>query len=289
MPGVVFDHVIVMIPGEPMPLFLDLTADGIPIGNVPYADRNAFALVIRRGLREPMYLTKMYFRPNVLELDTKISIDADNNARITQMTRETGASTASYRRAWRNISKEQIEQSITEMLSELFPNVELESYEHADLTTNDSTFWYSATFTVPNFLAEAGDFLIARVPWERPYRPMSSLSYKTRQHPMSFTSGYDSTSEVVSITIPAGYVVSERDGNAQIDCRQFFYYRNATSSPDALTIRRTSAHKAEIVRVDGYTEFKEYYNRAVKEDRRSILFMPRGTKVSVPSTRKKKK
>ena len=289
MPGVVFDHVIVMIPGDPMPLFLDLTADGIPIGNVPYADRNAFALVIRRGLREPMYLTKMYFRPNVLELDTKISIDADNNARITQMTRETGASTASYRRAWRNISTDKIEQSITEMLSELFPNVELESYEHADLATNDSTFWYSATFTVPNFLAEAGDFLIARVPWERPFRPMSSLSYKTRQHPMSFTSGYDSTSEVVTISVPSGYVVSERDGNAQVNCRQFAYNRTTTSGSDALTLRRTSGHNADIVRVEEYAEFKEHYNRAVKEDRRSILFMPRGTKVTVPSTRKKKK
>lgn len=288
MPGIVFDHVIVMIPGDPMPLFLDLTADGIPIGNVPYADRNAFALVIRRGLREPMYLTKMYFRPNVLELDTKIAIDTDNNARITQTTRETGTSTASYRRAWRNISSEQVEQSITEMLSELFPNVALESYEHAELATNDSTFWYTATFTVPNFLAEAGDFLIARVPWERPYRPLSSLSYKTRQHPMSFTSGYDSTSEVVSITVPEGYVVSERDGNAQIECQQFTYQRTATTTKDTLMLRRTSAQKAEIVRVEEYADFKQHYNRAVKEDRRSILFMPRGTKVTIPSTRKKK-
>lgn len=288
MPGIVFDHVIVMIPGDPMPLFLDLTADGIPIGNVPYADRNAFALVIRRGLREPMYLTKMYFRPNMLELDTKISIDADNNARITQTTRETGASTASYRRAWRNTSSDKIEQSITEMLSELFPNVALESYEHADLSTNDSTFWYTATFTVPNFLAEAGDFLIARVPWERPFRPMSSLSYKTRQHPMSFTSGYDSTSEVVTITIPAGYVVSERDGNAAVDCRQFVYNRTTATTAGTLTLRRTTGHNADIVRLEEYADFKDRYNRAVKEDRRSILFMPRGTKVSVPTTRKKK-
>jgi hypothetical protein len=277
-----------MIPGEKIPLFLDLTADGTPIGSIPYADRNAFALVIRRGLREPIYLSKGYFRPNVLELDTKITIDADNNARITQVTREIGASTAGYRRGWRNISSEKIEQNISEMLSEFFPNVAIESYEHADLTSNDSTFWYSATFTVPNFLAEAGDFLIARVPWERPFRPLSALSYKTRQHPMSFASRYDSTSEVVTISIPAGYVVSERDGTATFSCRQFTYQRSSATTNDTLRLRRTSARTAETVSTDEYGEFKERYNRAVKEDRRSILFMPRGTKVTVPSTRKKK-
>lgn len=288
MPGIVFDHVIVMIPGDPMPLFLDLTADGVPIGNVPYADRNAFALVIRRGLREPMFLTKMYFRPNVLEMETTITVDADNNARITQLTRETGSSTAAYRRAWRNTSSEKISQSITEMLSEVFPNVMLDSYEHADLTTLDSTFWYKATFTVPNFLAEAGDFLIARVPWEQPFTPLSALSYPSRQHPMSFTSGYDSTSEVVTMNIPAGYVVSERDGNAQVDCQQFTYNRTSTAAKDALILRRSSAQKFEVVDVDAYAEFKSNYNRAVKEDRRSILFMPRGTKVTVPAKRKQK-
>lgn len=288
MPGMVFDHVIVMIPGDPMPTFLDLTAEGVPIGSVPYADRNAFALVVRRGLREPMYLTKMYFRPNVLEMETTITVDADNNARITQLTRETGSSTAAYRRAWRNTSSEKISQSITEMLSELYPNVELESYEHAELTTLDSTFWYKATFTVPNFLAEAGDFLIARVPWEQPYTPLSALSYPTRQHPMSFTSGYDSTSEVITMNIPTGYVVSERDGNAQLDCQQFSYRRTSTAAKDALVLQRSSAHKYDVVSPEAYAEFKERYNRAVKEDRRSILFMPRGTKVTVPTKRKQK-
>lgn len=286
MPGIEFDHVIVMIPGDPKPLFLDLTADGMPIGSIPYADRNAFALVIFPGLREPINLSRLYFRPNVLELETSISIDADNNARITQITRETGASTAGYRRAWRTISSEKIAQNITEMLSELFPNVALESYDHSDLSSLDSTFWYRATFTVPNFLAEAGDFLIARVPWERPFTPRAALSYPVRKHPLDFSSRYDSTHEVITMNIPAGYVVSERDGNATIDCRQFGYLRTTSTQKDSLTLRRTSARRFEVVGIDEYAEFKERYNRAVKEDRRSILFMPRGTKVSVPTKRK---
>ena len=285
MPGVVFDHVIVMIPNDPIPLFLDLTAEGMPIGSVPYADRNAFALVIRRGLREPMYLTREYFRPNVTNVETSIAIDADNNARIVQTTRETGSTTLSYRRAWRNTSREKIAQSITEMLSEHFPNVMLDTFDHADLTSIDSTFWYTATFTVPNFLAEAGDFLIARVPWERPFTPMASLSYPVREHPMSFASIYDSTSEKISMNIPAGYVVSEREGTVQLKSPQFTYERSTTVAKDALTLRRATTRASQVVHVESYAEFKERYNRAVKEDRRSMLFMPKGTKVSVPKSR----
>lgn len=286
MPSIVFDHVIVMIPNDPIPLFLDLTADGMPIGSVPYADRNAFALVIRRGLREPMFLTREYFRPNVMNIETSIAIDADNNARIVQTTRETGSTTLPYRRAWRNTSREKIAQSITEMLSEHFPNVTLDSFDHADLGSIDSTFWYTATFTVPNFLAEAGDFLIARVPWERPFTPMSSLSYPTREHPMRFASVYDSTSETITMNIPSGYVVSERDGNVQLTSPQFTYERATKVANDALTLRRATTRGAQVVHVESYAEFKDRYNRAVKEDRRSMLFMPRGTKVSVPKSRK---
>ena len=285
MPGVVFDHVIVMIPNDPIPLFLDLTAEGMPIGSVPYADRNAFALVIRRGLREPMYLTREYFRPNVINVETSIAIDADNNARIVQTTRETGSTTLSYRRAWRNTSRENIAQSITEMLSEHFPNVTLDTFDHADLTSIDSTFWYTATFTVPNFLAEAGDFVIARVPWERPFTPMSSLSYPVREHPMSFASIYDSTSEKISMNIPAGYVVSEREGTVQLKSPQFTYERSTKVAKDSLTLRRATTRASQVVHVESYAEFKERYNRAVKEDRRSMLFMPKGTKVSVPKSR----
>lgn len=90
------------------------------------------------------------------------------------------------------------------------------------------------------------------------------------------------------MNIPAGYVVSERDGNAQIECPQFTYQRTTSTQKDSLTLRRTSSRRLEVVGTDDYTSFKERYNRAVKEDRRSILFMPRGTKVSVPTKRKPK-
>ena len=286
LPSIVFDHVIVKIPNDSKPLYLDLTADGVPIGSVPYQDREAFALVINDTSTEPIYLSRTEFTPSTLSVETSIVLDKQNIASIQQTTVETGLTTQSYRTSWRDASMENIRKSILEMLGTHFADATLDSFDFTDPESLEPTFAYTASFSVPSFLSEAGQFLIARLPWERPFIPRSSLSYAKRTFPIDFSTVYDSTYESITITVPDGFEVSEDDMTATLTTPQFTYIRTSSTKNGVLTIVRTTSRNKRFVPVEEYAAFKTEYNRAVKEDRRSVLFMPVGTVVKVPRKRR---
>jgi len=282
LPGIPFDHVIVTIPGDSLPTFLDLTADNFPIGSVPQADRNAMSLVIRRGLREPNYLSAQFFRRNTHSVVTDVTIKEDLSALISQTFIETGAGTQFYRAAWKERTDAERDKGIVEMLSEEFPDVELLSVEVDDLDSLRPTVRYAITYNVPNYVMEAGGFLIARLPWQNPLEPMAALSYDKRRQPIDASFYHDSTMETVTMNVPSGYVISTEKGSEFVSVPQVTYARHFTSSPSKLTVTRNVSNNKRIVLPDEYATYKTEYNRMVKEDRRSILFMPKGTVVKIP-------
>lgn len=281
-PGIVFDHAIVMVPGDSLPLFIDLTADNVPIGSVPYADRDAFILTIRPGNREPNRLGKMYYQPNTLTVESVVTISEDYSAEIVQKHVVTGAATQPLRSAWRESSEKDRIKSITELLSEDYPDVEVSSFETSDLERLDPSVEFTVVFTVPNYLMEAGPFLIARLPWQTPVTTLTALSYPTRVHPFAYESYYDSTRETVHISVPRGYVFSEEKSKVDVSLPLVSYNKTSTIKDGVLTIDRRSTASTGIVEVRDYPDFKMAYNRMVKEDRKNILFMPKGTVVKVP-------
>ena len=285
LPGIPFDHVIVAIPGDSLPIYIDLTADNVPIGNIPQADMNAFALVIRKGMREPTHITKESFRPNTKSVETDVVISEDNSASITQTYVETGAGTQLYRSAWRDRTEKERDKGIIEMLSEDYPDVRLTSVEIDELDTLTPTLRFSVTFTVPNYMMEAGGFLIARLPWDRPIVPAAALSYDKRKQPIDLPSFHDSTTEVIRINVPPGYVLSEEKTSAHITLQQLTYERVSTLTNGQYHIVRKVANRRPWVMPEEYQRFKTDYNRMVKEDRRSLLFMPKGTVVKIPKSR----
>ncbi|MCX6140779.1 MAG: tetratricopeptide repeat protein [Candidatus Kapabacteria bacterium] len=282
LPSIPFDHVIVVIPGDSLPIFIDLTADNVPIGSIPYADVNAFSLVIRRGLREPMRLPQSYFRKNTLHIETDVAISEDNSAQITQTYVETGAGTQFYRSAWRGKTEKERDKDIIEMLSEDYPDVALTSVEIDDLDTLTPALRFSVTFTVPNYMMEAGGFLIARLPWDRPITPSSAFSYDKRIHPIDFPSFHDTTTEVIRMNIPSGYILSEEKSNTKIVLPQFTFERTSSLTSRQLEVTRKMISGRKWVLPPEYASFKPSYNLIVKEDRRSLLFMPKGTVVKLP-------
>jgi hypothetical protein len=192
-----------------------------------------------------------------------------------------------YRAAWRDRTEKERDKGIVEMLSEDYPDVELRSVEIDDLDTLTPTLRFAITFYVPNYMMEAGGFLIARLPWDRPIMPAAALSYEKRLQPMHFPSFHDSTTEIVRMTVPPGYVLSEERASARYALPQITYDRSSTITKGNLTVVRSIGNHRPWVVPEEYATFKADYNRMVKEDRRSVLFMPKGTVVKFPKKAKK--
>ena len=88
------------------------------------------------------------------------------------------------------------------------------------------------------------------------------------------------------MNVPPGYVLSEEKSSARITLQQLTYERVSTLTNGQFHIVRKVANRRPWVMPDEYQTFKTEYNRIVKEDRRSLLFMPKGTVVKIPKSKR---
>lgn len=273
-----FDHAIVAVETARGRLFLDLTADDMPIGSIPFADVDAFCLLIKPGEKAPFRLTRELFKPNNVVAKTTVEIRPDNSARIVQQLTHTGARSQMFRSRFRNQSEKERQKSMLESLSSDFPDVTLDRLTITGIDTLSDAVSYTMEFTVPDFLIEAADARIFRIPWYWPFEPNEALSYEQRKHPYDFFNYRDTIIETVAITMPDGF-------NPQGLAPTFSASHDVASSTitssvagSSLNLKRQSVFNRSWVDTKEYQSYKTFYNSVVKHDRRYVLLMPSPSK-----------
>lgn len=269
-----FDHCIVAVVTGRSLLYMDLTADDLPIGSVPFADVDGFALLIKPGTTQPFRLTKDLFAPNNVDVKTTVRLALDNTATIEQTFTHTGARTQLYRSAWKTNSDRETAKQLSEMLSNDYADVTLDTFSVGDLDTLSQTLTFTMAFTVPNYVIEAADVRIFRIPWYSEFHPDGALSYERREHAYDFVTYKDTVRETVSIVMPAGFepqglrpLVSHRHDVAEYQVRSDVHGQT-------LDLTRLNVYYRSYVKPDEYLSYKSFYNSLVKEDRRHVLLRP---------------
>jgi len=282
LPSLPFDHAIACVETSRGRLFLDLTAANVPIGSVPFGDIDAFCLLIKPGEKAPFRLDRSFFTPNNSYVSTSVVMQADNSAIVSRTFTHTGSRTQLYRSAWIGKTRKDQEKQISELLSEDYPDVNLTAFEIKDLDTLSQSITYSMSYSVPQFATEAGDFMFFKIPWYDEYSPDAALSYPTRTYPIETSLSHDTVSENVSIAIPQGYEPSSivRSMKRTDPAAEYSFSTNVQGN--MMKLERLSVFRRGIVEPKNYSAYKLFYNDVVKEDRRYILLMPKGTVVRSP-------
>ncbi len=277
-----FDHVIVLVQLDGQNLFMDLTADNVPIHSVPFADLNAFCLLIKPGEVAPFRLDKKFFTPNLMDVHTSITLRPDRSAHIAQHFTHTGARTQFYRGNWKGANQADLERWLKEGLSSDLPDVELIDYTITGLDTLTPTLEYTLTYNVPEYTMEAADLLIVRVPWYSPYEPIAALSYQQREHPYEYTTYVDTLTETVNIVVPDGYQILGTKPSEVFDNPVAKVTRAMKNNGNSLELKRTAVNKRKVVMPEEYVDYKTFYNNVARSDRQAILLAPMGTIIKAP-------
>lgn len=279
LPSIPFDHCIVYAVIDGKDRFADLTAAHVPMGSLPFGDVDAFALIIRQGSRAPLRLLRQNLIPSNAITSTKIILNPDASARITQEFQNSGSLTQLYRSAWADKPRKELERNLNESLSEDFSDITLESFDIQHLNDLDPTISYTLQYTVPNYVTEAGDFLIMRLPWIGDFKPNAALSYDKRNYPYEYNRLQDTITETISITIPSGYIASNLAKPLLKSTKHLHYELSSDVEGNVITLRRVSSFKSDFITPEDYPVFKATYNEIVRADRQALLLMPKGTVV----------
>lgn len=282
LPSIPFDHAIVAVDLDGAMRFFDLTADNVPPGSLPFADLDAFALPIRDRWKDPITLSRKMFTPSNVFVETDITLNEDASANISQRFTHTGTRTEFYRTAWKGLSDKERAKQLRESLSHDIGDVFLDDFSVDDLDTLSSTLSYTMRYTAPGYVVDAGGFRIVRIPWYDAFDPDPALSYDVRTYPYEFRLQRDTVLERIRFALPSGYVPSGLRPSITHahEVADVAYTRSLKGSN--LEITRRSVAKRQFVRVDEYKTYKTFFNNVLREDRRSVLLMPKGTVVRAP-------
>ena len=271
-PSIEFNHCIVAVDnGSNPPTFLDLTANNHPVGSIPTMDRDAFSLVIKTGNSAPITLPRVQAAAPNMFAKTTLTLDESNNAIIDNSTEYTGVLTANLRARFRTKTQNEREKSMQSELSSEFPSVKLTKFDVSNLEDLTSSVTYKYTCGIPNYMTDAGDFKLVKIPWRDDLRADDALSYEHRSYPMKYRSGVDTSFEEMNIKLPADYEPLDVPKPKKIKSPIAEYSVEYSYSGGTLNAKRTFIYKKSLVQTDQYDEFKKFYNAVVKEDAKQIL------------------
>lgn len=279
LPTTDFDHAIVRIMARSGPIYMDLTAPDIPVGCLPAGDVGAFALHIEPSATAPVRLRRTMFPPSNVTATVHMQLAGDSVVLANAFTHYGGRS-AYYRGPWKKQSDNDVTKSLRESLSYDYPDVEVTNLRRSGFDTLAGSIEYGYTAVAPRHVIVAGAFRIVKIPWYGDYLPDQALSHQQRRFAIEREPRIDTIREHITIDIPEGYepygierLFERRHPAADV---------RVTSSIDnnVLHITRVGVQRSAVITPDAYLAYRSYYNDVVDHDRRYLLFVPRGTKVS---------
>ncbi len=271
LPGIFFNHCIIAVETSKGLRYLDLTAHNYPVTALPTSDREAFSLLIKPGVRASALLPNGGETQSGMKYDLKIEIKPDFSIQGTQNTEWLGETSAYPRMAFRYKSEAESNKQLTQAYAQVFPGIKMLKAEFKGLQSPSTNAQSSYQFEAPTFVTEAGQFKLVKLPWFDRIIIFPAPSLEKRMYPYLYQHYADRVEQSIEIKLPAGYEPLELGKDVTLtsavaDFRLSFSYANGV-----VVARKELVNKKSVVTPEEYAEFKQFYNRVLKEEERAIL------------------
>ena len=270
-PMLAFNHCIAAVETSHGTLFLDLTANDFPVGTVPKVDVGAFALLIKPGVTEPMYLPRGSFLTSSIGARSDIALEEDNSAKVTHDLSLTGIPAASVRGYYRHETEKEQLRKLSEQMNNHYPGGRVNdlSFRSLDSLTREMGMRFNCE--VPTFALDAGKFRTVKNLWYFKFSPDEALAYAGRKHPYKHDAPEDTLREDVTLRLPAGMKPLDLPADIHFSCPVADYSATYRFSKGVLLAKRQFVYKKDVIAPEEYTAFKQFYNNVVRDDSRQVL------------------
>jgi hypothetical protein len=270
LPSISFNHAIVAAEIGDSLIYMDLTAHNYPFKSLPLADQNAFALLIKEGETQPFYLKNVSQKSAIIRTNN-VTLEPDNSIHVKINTLRTGATTAGTREYYRHKDTQERNKIMSGILNDDYNNVVLGNFELDDLTQLSDNLSYNYDFVVKGYISDAGGFKFLKLPWTDAVKPSQAFSQEKRTFPFNYYSGVDVYAETLTVALTEGFTPVEIPKNVSYSCPAADYSVENSFAEGQLKAVRTLRNKKGLVSPQEFPEFKEFYNKVIKNDDLQIL------------------
>jgi len=271
LPAILFNHCIVAVETRNGLRYLDLTAHNLPADSLPELDREALSLVIKPGVKAATLLPVEKLAPRQVIHRTNVEIKDDMGAQFQYISDWQGAAAAYPRMIFRYKGPKEREKLLSDALGAVFPGAKLSQVEFDGLDAPKSLSRIGYRVSAPSYLSEAGQFKLLKLHWADKLSSRPAPAQEKRKFDYYYWPYADRVEERIEIRLPAGYEPLELAKDVKLTSAIADYSLRFTYANGVITGQREMVNKKAIVSPQEYVEFKQFYNRVVKEDDRSIL------------------
>jgi len=277
-PSAVFNHVIVVVPGDSLPSFFDPTARPLEsYYSLPYNVRGAFGLVVRKGLREPMYVANHSAMVRYIVDYASIKPNEDGSTTVVQSTYTTEQDSSVTRT---HIAEADSHKSEMQAMGD--------SIWCQPVAGNHLLQFYRRSIQQRAFSADPKDStrLLVALPWRSglkyPEVPYDTILRKT---PLLRRAMIDSLVSTFVIHAPAGYTFAKTQPRGIFNVESTKYSLLSIQNGDSLVVTRKIIITQPYVSPESYPTFQVSHAKMIELDKQPVILIPRTS--SVPKRKKK--
>jgi predicted Zn-dependent protease len=271
VPAILFNHCIVGVETPQGVRYLDLTAQNHPVNTLPMLDTEAFSLLVKPGVKSAGLLSTGNSPFGQTSHHSVMTIKDDLSVQVEHQTEWKGMTSAFPRNYFRFKSATEREKMLSGSLMQVFPGLKMKKQEFEGLDQPGLSAKSTYNFDAPNYVTEAGQFKILKLPWYDRLSIFPPPSEEKRKYPYMFFLYADRLEHRIEIKLPAGYEPVDLGKETKLSSSVADYHLSFSYADGVITARREIVRKKLAVTPEEYAEFKQFFNRVIKEDDRSIL------------------
>jgi tetratricopeptide (TPR) repeat protein len=269
-PSFIFDHVIAVtyLSGEKQ--YYDLTAIDHPIGVLPAAVKNAFALEIRTGNAEPIIINRRHSLPTIINRITEVNLNKDNSADVVLNTTRKGEAIPWFLQYYKGLSPDKIIKLMTEGLSGSFSG-SLITDVIIDSSGLDDHLKNTITLKINNLISKVGNYKFFKIPWLSGMVQDQGLSYENRTQGYQMFYVKDEDYEEITIHLPEGYEPVELPENLNLSSPLLDFNIAFSYNKGVIKGKKLTRYKSDYISPEDYRSHKDIYDKIMSIEASQIL------------------
>jgi hypothetical protein len=275
LPSIDFNHCIGKFTLDNKDYYIELTSDYLPFNSFYGMDINAFVLNVKsdkeKGTIAPFHMNPPTRNRNEIMRTSQVSLD-NNDLIIEKTVYKSGARAAYLRSTYRDLGKKEQEKEMQKSLTGEYPVVTLNSLVFEGLADRSDTVVSKIKYTASSAVTQVSGLSLFSLPWADKADPHDFVINADRQFPIDLSdyASIDREAETLSVTIPAGHILSEIPKTVSYSCAAADYKLTFSVKGNKVTATRELKFKADIIPLDQIKEFSEFYKKVISADAKQL-------------------
>lgn len=275
LPSIYFNHCIAAYYLDGKLHFLDMTTDFYPYYILPTMDSDAWALLIKDGVKELVQLPRDHIdtMKNKADITIKAKMNSDRSTDILVTAVHRGSIGGNIREYLTQTNKEEQKNYIMSMLGKgLFENLNLVDYKFDNLLDISSPLTSSYNLNAFNYCDRVASLLVFRIPYMTPVNTHPAILSKNRQTALDVEDivRVEPTFQRVELTFPDGYDLLEMPKDVNLQGKYGTYRVSFKKIKNGLLVEKYQAFNTSVIDVNEFEDFKKFYQQLLDIDSTKI-------------------